>query len=101
MYFKDVESNASPDSISYSVLPSGIAYVCIRKNIRSEIRTDENENRSTVYVYDEVQFKTTKNKAVIESNKDDLFRMYSGEKPSIEERLEALEKAVAEIGGLL
>lgn len=101
MYFKDVESNASPDSISYTVLPSGIAYVCIRKNIRSEIRTDENGNKSTVYIYDEVQFATHRNMFSVTTEADDLFRMYSGEKPSMEERLEALEKAVAEIGGLL
>lgn len=101
MYFKNVESNSKPSGIEYSILPSGKAFVLIRNNISSEIMTDENGNQNTVFVYDEVQLITDKSLSEIENNKDDIIRMYSGGKPTIEERIDALEKAVSEIGGLL
>ena len=55
----------------------------------------------TVYIYDEVQFNTSRDEAYVTSHADDLYRMMSGTKPTIEERLDALEMAIAEIGGLL
>src|SRR5574344_2033530 len=96
MYFKNAESNERPVSMSYEKLPNGQALVMIRKNIRSESRTYEDRKEQTVYVYDEVQFNTSKDEAYIKSHADDLYRMMSGTKPTIEERLDALEMAIAE-----
>ena len=101
MYFKDAESNERPVGMSYEKLPNGQALVMIRKNIRSESRTYEDGSEQTVYVYDEVQFNTSKDQEYVSSHADDLYRMMSGTKPTIEERLDALEMAIAEIGGLL
>lgn len=101
MYFKNAESNERPVSVSYEKLPNGQALVMIRKNIRSEDRTNEDGSEQTVYIYDEVQFITSKDKTYITSHADDLYRMMSGYAPTIEERLNALEMAIAEIGGLL
>ena len=101
MYFKDTESNERPVSMSYEKLPNGQAFVMIRKNIRSESRTCEDGGEQTVYVYDEVQFNTSKDEAYVASHADDLYRMMSGSIPTIEERLNALEKAIIEIGGML
>ena len=101
MYFKDTESNERPVSMSYEKLPDGQALVMIRKNIRSENRANEDGSEQTVYVYDEVQFNTSKDQEYVSSHADDLYRMMSGTKPTIEERLDALEMAIAEIGGLL
>lgn len=101
MYFKDTESNERPVSMSYEKLPDGQALVMIRKNVRSESRTYEDGKEQTVYIYDEVQFNTSKDEAYVASHADDLYRMMSGTKPTIEERLDALEMAIAEIGGLL
>ena len=101
MYFKDTESNERPVSISYEKLPDGQALVMIRKNVRSESRTYEDGREQTVYIYDEVQFNTSKDETYVTSHADDLYRMMSGSMPTIEERLNALEKAIAEIGGLL
>lgn len=101
MYFKDTESNERPASMSYEKLPNGQALVMIRKNIRSESRTYEDGGKQTVYIYDEVQFNTSKDEEYVVSHADDLYRMMSGSKPTIEERLDALEMAIAEIGGLL
>ena len=101
MYFKDTESNERPVGMSYEKLPNGQAFVMIRKNIRSESRTYEDGREQTVYIYDEVQFNTSKDEEYVSSHADDLYRMMSGTKPTIEERLDALEMAIAEIGGLL
>lgn len=101
MYFKDTESNERPVGMSYEKLPNGQALVMIRKNIRTEIRTYEDGREQTVYIYDEVQFNTDKDEVYVTSHTDDLYRMMSGSKPTIEERLDALEMAIAEIGGLL
>ena len=101
MYFKDAESNERPVSMSYERLPNGQAFVMIRKNIRSKNRTNEDGSEQTVYVYDEVQFNTSKDEGYVSSHADDLYRMMSGSMPTIEERLNALEKAIVEIGGLL
>ena len=101
MYFKDAESNELPVSMSYERLPNGQAFVMIRKNIRSESRTYGDGSEQTIYVYDEVQFNTNKDEAYVTSHADDLYRMMSGSTPTIEERLNALEMAIAEIGGLL
>ena len=101
MYFKDTESNERPVGMSYEKLPNGQAFVMIRKNIRSESRTYEDGRDQTVYIYDEVQFNTSKDEEYVSSKADDLYRMMSGSMPTIEERLNALEKAIAEIGGLL
>ena len=49
----------------------------------------------------EVQFETDESKAYVEAHLDNLYRMHSGTTPTYEDRLRALEKAVAEIGGLL
>ena len=101
MYFENTESNERPVGISYEKLPNGQALVMIRKNIRSESRTNEDGREQTVYIYDEVQFNTSKDEAYVTSHADDLYRMMSGSMPTIEERLNALEKAVVEIGGML
>ena len=101
MYFKNAESNERPSSISYEKLPDGQALVMIRRNVKSESRTYEDGSEQTVYIYDEVQFNTSKDEAYITSHADDLYRMMSGSTPTIEERLNALEMAIAEIGGLL
>ena len=101
MYFKNAESNERPVSMSYEKLPNGQALVMIRKNIRSESRTYEDGGEQTVYIYDEVQFNTDKDEEYVTSHADDLYRMMSGSMPTIEERLNALEKAIIEIGGLL
>ena len=101
MYIKDAESNEHPVGMSYEKLPNGQAFVMIRKNIRSESRTYEDGREQTVYIYDEVQFNTSKDEEYVSSHADDLYRMMSGTKPTIEERLDALEMAIAEIGGLL
>ncbi len=101
MYFKDTESNERPVGISYEKLPNGQALVMIRKNIRSESRAYEDGREQTVYIYDEVQFNTSKDEEYVSSHADDLYRMMSGSTPTIEERLDALEMAIAEIGGLL
>ena len=101
MYFKDTESNERPVGISYEKLPNGQALVMIRKNIRRESRAYEDGREQTVYIYDEVQFNTSKDEAYVTSHSDDLYRMMSGSMPTIEERLNALEKAIIEIGGLL
>ena len=101
MYFKNAESNERPGSISYEKLPDGQALVMIRRNVKSESRTYEDGSKQTVYIYDEVQFNTSKDEAYITSHADDLYRMMSGSTPTIEERLNALEMAIAEIGGLL
>ena len=101
MYFKDAESNERPVGMSYEKLPNGQALVMIRKNVRSESRTYEDGKEQTVYIYDEVQFNTSKGEAYVTSHADDLYRMMSGSMPTIEERLDALEMAIAEIGGLL
>ena len=101
MYFKNAESNERPVGMSYEKLPNGQALVMIRKNIRSESRTYEDGGEQTVYIYDEVQFNTSKDEEYVISLADDLYRMMSGSKPTIEERLDALEMAIAEIGGLL
>lgn len=101
MYIKDTESNERPVGISYEKLPNGQAFVMIRKNIRSESRTYEDGREQTVYIYDEVQFNTSKDEAYVTSHADDLYRMMSGSTPTIEERLDALEMAIAEIGGLI
>ena len=101
MYFKDTESNERPVSMSYEKIPNGQALVMIRKNIRTEIRTYEDGREQTVYIYDEVQFNTSRDEAYVASHADDLYRMMSGSMPTIEERLNALEKAIAEIGGML
>ena len=101
MYFKDTESNERPVSMSYEKLPNGQALVMIRKNIKTEIRAYEDGREQTVYIYDEVQFNTSKDEAYVTSHADDLYRMMSGSMPTIEERLDALEMAIAEIGGLL
>ena len=101
MYFKDTESNERPVSMSYEKLPNGQALVMIRKNIRTEIRTYEDGREQTVYIYDEVQFNTSRDEAYVASHADDLYRMMSGSMPTIEQRLNALEKAIAEIGGML
>ena len=45
MYFKDTESNERPVGMSYEKLPNGQAFVMIRKNIRSESRTCEDDFR--------------------------------------------------------
>lgn len=101
MYIKDTESNERPVGMSYEKLPNGQAFVMIRKNIRSESRTYEDGREQTVYIYDEVQFNTSKDEEYVSSHADDLYRMMSGTKPTIKERLDALEMAIAEIGGLL
>ena len=101
MYFKDTESNERPVGISYEKLPNGQALVMLRKNIRSESRAYEDGREQTVYIYDEVQFNTSKDEEYVSSHADDLYRMMSGSTPTIEERLDALEMAIAEIGGLL
>lgn len=101
MYFKNAESNERPVSMSYEKLPNGQALVMIRRNVRSESRTYEDGGEQTVYIYDEVQFNTSRDEAYVTSHADDLYRMMSGTKPTIEERLDALEMAIAEIGGLL
>lgn len=101
MYFKNAESNERPVSMSYEKLPNGQALVMIRKNIRSESRTYEDGGEQAVYIYDEVQFNTSRDEAYVTSHADDLYRMMSGTKPTIEERLDALEMAITEIGGLL
>ena len=90
MYFKNVESNTKPSGLEYNKISNEMAFVMIRRNIKSETRMDENGGSQTVYVYDEVQFKTNQPESYV-----------SGSTPSMEERLDALEKAVAEIGGLL
>lgn len=101
MYFKDTESNERPSGVSYRALPNGNAFVMIRKNIRSENRQNEDGGTQNIYVYDEVQFETQKDESYVNAHADDLYRMLSGTTPTIEERLNALEKAIMEIGGLL
>lgn len=101
MYFKNVESNTKPSGLEYNKISNEMAFVMIRRNIKSETRKDENSGSQTVYVYDEVQFKTNQPESYVANHEDDLFNMLSGSTPSMEERLDALEKAVAEIGGLL
>lgn len=101
MYFKNVESNTKPSSLEYNKISNVMAFVIIRRNIKSETRKDENGNSQIIYEYDEVQFKTNQPESYVINHEDDLFNMLSGSTPSIEERLEALEKAVTEIGGLL
>ena len=101
MYFKNVESNTKPSGLEYNKISNEMAFVMIRRNIKSETRMDENGGSQTVYVYDEVQFNTSKDEAYVTSHADDLYRMMSGSMPTIEERLNALEKAIAEIGGML
>lgn len=101
MYFKDAESTEKPSGLSYLTLGNGKALVMIRRNIRSESRKNENGSMQTIYVYDEVQLETVERRSAIEAVQDDLFRMYSGSTPSLEERVEALESALAEIGGMI
>ena len=72
MYFKDAESNERPVGMSYERLPNGQAFVMIRKNIRSENRANEDGREQTVYIYDEVQFNTSKDEAYVTSHSDDL-----------------------------
>lgn len=101
MYFKNVESNTKPSGLEYNKISNEMAFVMIRRNVRSESRTYEDGKEQTVYIYDEVQFNTSKDEAYVTSHADDLYRMMSGSMPTIEERLSALEKAIIEIGGLL
>lgn len=101
MYFKNVESNTKPSGLEYNKISNEMAFVMIRRNVRSESRTYEDGKEQTVYIYDEVQFNTSKDEEYVVSHADDLYRMMSGSMPTIEERLNALEKAIIEIGGLL
>lgn len=103
MYYPNTESTIMPGSLIYEMLPNGMALVMIRKNIRQETKVSAENPSETYkqYVYDEVQFETDESKAYVEAHLDDLYRMHSGTTPTYEDRLKALEKAVAEIGGLL
>ena len=101
MYFKDTESKKLQIGMRYEKHHKSHAFVMNRKNIISESRTYEDGREQTVYIYDEVQFNTSKDEEYVSSKADDLYRMMSGSMPTIEERLNALEKAIAEIGGLL
>ena len=100
MYYPNTESTEKPNGIVYRILPNKKAQVLIRKNIRVESRAEE-EKTYDMYVYDEVQFETNKSREYIVENADDLYNMHSGSTPTLEERLEALEKAMTEIGGML
>ena len=102
MYYPNTESTVMPGSLVYEMLPNGMALVMIRKNIRSVNEHDaETGHTYTKYMYDEVQFETDADRSVVEASLDDLYRRYSGSVPTMEERIAALEKAIAEIGGLL
>lgn len=103
MYYPDTESSVMPGGLVYEKMPSGKYLVMIRKNIRQETKASAENPSETYrqYVYDEVQFETDESKAYVEAHLDDLYRMHSGTTPTYEDRLRALEKAVAEIGGLL
>lgn len=101
MYFEKTESQIMPSMLEYMQLENGEADVFMRKNITQENKTDERGINSTSYIYQEVQFRTNLSKSYIENNFDDIFRQYSGNIPTIEERINALENAIAEIGELL
>lgn len=94
-------SKEKPEKIKYSVLTgTGKAHVCLRKNIQQEtVEQHDAENGTTEYtqwVADEKQIFTTLSESDVEKQFDSLFLSADIPKPTIEERLSALEDAIME-----
>lgn len=91
--------NQEPETVSYMKLPNGKADVWLRKNIAE---TTDEEGRP-VWEADEVYFRTGQDQGSIEAAFDELFANDGEEKneepenkPSIEERMDAIETAFME-----
>lgn len=83
-----------PEAICYMPLPlCGKADIWLRKNI--EQTTDDDGN--AVWTADEVYFRTETTRNEVEKNFDEFFNNFSGnnEKPTLEDRITALEKGLA------
>lgn len=95
-------SNEKPEKITYSVLPgTGKAHVLLRKNIRQETvkdfnDTENNTTERTQWVADEKQIFTTLSESDVEKQFDSLFLSADIPKPTVEERLSALEDVIME-----
>lgn len=89
-----------PEKILYQPLPDGTANVYLRKNIcqteRSQFNEDK-EEKTLIWTADEKNFITKLSRDDIEQQFDLLFLTADIPKPTLEERISALEKGLMEV----
>lgn len=89
-----------PEKIQYEQITNDTAFVQLRKNIAQETRQQESGDGTTAEVTewtaDEKQFYTTLSLAEVESQFDTLYLTADAAKPTLEERIAALEEALTE-----
>ena len=98
-----------PEAIQYMLLSDKqTADVWLRKNISQETETyDSTETPVTYYVADEVYFRTKQTYDYIEKNFEQIYEEVSKDIPlptvniTIDERMDALESAIAELAEVL
>ena len=98
-----------PEAIQYMLLSDKqTADVWLRKNISQETETyDSTETPVTYYVVDEVYFRTKQTYDYIEKNFEQIYEEVSKDIPlptvniTIDERMDALESAIAELAEVL
>lgn len=92
-----------PQKIKYEPLPDGTANVYLRKDIKQEeidaTEPSGEEKKMRVWTAEEANFRTGLTEVDVNNHFDDLF-FQAGKKPTLEERVSALEDfAVAMAGG--
>lgn len=93
--------DAEPEKIKYELLPDGTANVYLRRNIKQETMAraaDGGEETYKGWTAEETGFSTTATKEEVEAQFDNLV-LSKGEKPTLEERVSALEAVIMETEG--
>lgn len=91
--------NQEPGAITYMALPKGGADVWLRKNIHEVEEEGERGEVMRFWECNEVYLHTELTEAEVTDNFEDLYLEYSHPKPTLAERVDALEEVVLEILG--
>lgn len=92
--------DSKPDVILYQPLPDGTANVYLRKNIEQAERSTFNEGKEekmTVWTADEKHIITTMTQDEVTAGFDSLFLSADIPRPTLKERVIALEQAIMEV----
>lgn len=103
MLWNNTESTVKPNAVNLGVMPDGTRFVRLADNIREEIRED-NDEKQTIYVYDEVSFELGVDRTETAEDIEAEFEAWwafgaepAEEAPTLEERVAMLEDFI--IGG--